>query len=82
MTGEHPTIDNAFLLPFDSLGAAKHVFYNFGEATGEWKTQNRSYEIVRGILVDTKYALKNYMGNNHQKKAVLAQEIKKSESEV
>ena len=71
-TGEHPTVYNAFLLPFDSLKAEKHVFYNFGEATGEWKTQKLAYETVQGILVDTKYAIKNYTGNNHQKKNALA----------
>lgn len=75
-TGKHPTVYNAFLLPFDSRDYEKHVFYNFGEATGEWKTQERPYETVQGILMDTKYALKNYTGNNHQKKNVLASIIK------
>jgi hypothetical protein len=75
-TGNHPTVYNAFLLPFDSKNAGEQVFYNFGEATGEWKTQGFTYETVQGILIDTKYILKNYTGDNRQKKYRLASIIR------
>lgn len=74
-TGEHPTVYNAFLLPFDSVKANEAIFYNFGEATGEWKTRELTYEVVKGICVDTKYIMLNYANNSLPIKHALARMI-------
>lgn len=50
---------NAFLMPFDSLsklweaGEVIHI----GEATGDWRQNDKSYERVQGILIDVKYLM-------------------------
>ena len=50
---------NAFLMPFDSLSKKwdESEFIHIGEATGDWRENNKSYEHVHGILVDVKYLM-------------------------
>lgn len=53
------TVYNAFLMPFDSLGTlwnGEEVLH-IGEATGDWRENDKSYEHIQGILVDVKYLM-------------------------
>lgn len=58
--GQHPTVYNAFLMPYDSNGKkfpiGKPIHY-IGTATSDWKTGDQKYENVLGILMDVKYLM-------------------------
>ena len=58
--GKHPTVYNAFLMPYDSKGkrfpAGKPIHY-IGTATSDWKDSTAKYENVIGILMDVKYLM-------------------------
>lgn len=49
---------NAFLMPFD-----KHEWHTektvlrIGEATGNWKTGDKTYERIQGVLIDVKFLM-------------------------
>lgn len=56
---DNGVVYNAFLMPFDSLGKlweAGEVIH-IGEATGDWRENDKTYERVQGILVDVKYLM-------------------------
>lgn len=50
---------NAFLMPFDSLSELRdgNQIIHIGEATGDWRENDKIYEHVQGILVDVKYLM-------------------------
>ena len=50
---------NAFLMPFDSLNKMwnEREVIHIGEATGDWRKNNKAYEHVQGILIDVKYLM-------------------------
>lgn len=58
--GKHPTVFNAFLMPYDSKGKKfptdKPIHY-IGTATSDWKKGDQKYENVLGILMDVKYLM-------------------------
>jgi hypothetical protein len=66
---------NAFLMPYNRTPYEKDIspHGNFlgltreydciGEAHGNWKTRGLSYEVVQGIVVDTRYLMYHYTGN-------------------
>ena len=56
---EEQKVYNAFLMPFDSSewGSDQKVV-NIGECTSDWKSGNKGYERIQGILVDVKYLMK------------------------
>lgn len=58
--GNHPTVYNAFILPFDSKGKKfptdKPIRY-VGNATSDWKLGTAKYENVIGVLMDVKYLM-------------------------
>lgn len=58
--GRHPTVYNAFIMPYDSEGkrfpARKPIHY-IGVATSDWKNGDKKYENVLGILMDVKYLM-------------------------
>lgn len=51
------TIYNAFLIPFDSYSWGTEKFHLIGTAYSQWKDNIKQYEVVKGILVDTKYIM-------------------------
>lgn len=57
---------NAFLMPYDSsdnpFGVRGEEFANIGEATGQWKSGEQSYERVQGIAVDTRSLMQQHSG--------------------
>ena len=50
---------NAFLMPFDSksMNWRTDEIICIGEATGDWRGNDRIYEHVQGILIDVKYLM-------------------------
>lgn len=61
------SIFNAFLMPAD-LRCGKFSCNSYlryvGYADSDWKNNNKPYERVAAVLVDTKYLMKNYTGGN------------------
>ena len=69
------TVYNAFIMPYNrtAYDKDKNPHGNFlglsgefefiGEAHGDWKTHDLSYEAVQGIVVDTRYLMYHYLGN-------------------
>ncbi|MCI8931570.1 MAG: LlaJI family restriction endonuclease [Lachnospiraceae bacterium] len=58
--GEHPTVYNAFIMPYDSKGKkfpTRTPIHYIGSATSEWKSSQKKYERVVGILMDVKYLM-------------------------
>lgn len=58
--GKHPTVYNAFIMPYDSKGkrfpTGKSIFC-IGSATSDWKSGDKEYENILGILMDVKYLM-------------------------
>lgn len=58
--GEHPIVYNAFIMPYDSIGKkfpTRTPIHYIGSATGDWKSSEKKYENVIGILMDVKYLM-------------------------
>lgn len=56
-------IYNAFLFPYNKYKNCFNFqknFENFGYALGEWKNNDKSFEYIQGILVDTRFLIENY----------------------
>lgn len=75
---------NAFLMPYDSeyeiYNFKKQVdnFYSIGEAISEWKDGKENYQRVQGILVDTKWLIKNSIRPSDSEILKLSEAIKNS----
>lgn len=78
---------NAFIMPYNKtaydklnnpngnyLGLSDNFEY-IGEAHGDWKTHGLSYEVVQGILVDTRYLMYHYSGNTSIQISQMADKI-------
>lgn len=79
-TPDGAQVFNAFLMPYnccDNLFKITGLFGNVAEATGDWIENPEIYEKVQGIVVDTRYVLKNYQGNHDSDKELLSAEIEK-----
>ena len=58
--GIHPTVYNAFIMPYDSRGKrfpTGQPIYYIGSATSDWKGGDKEYENVLGLLMDVKYIM-------------------------
>lgn len=59
--GKDRVVYNAFIMPFDSvenLWKSPSTCMNIGEAISDWKTGDKIYEHVQGILLDVKSLMK------------------------
>ena len=71
---------NAFIMPFnreDNLFGIDKNFGNVGEAVGDWRGNDKNYERIQGIVVDTRYLMYNYIGTPDEQKKELAECIEK-----
>lgn len=71
---------NAFIMPFNmynSIFGSLVEYVNVAEARGDWRSSKDWYERVQGIVMDTRYLLKNYSGNHDRDKEKLSKEIEK-----
>lgn len=58
--GKDYEVYNAFIMPFDAkspLWSSDRNVINIGEATGNWKNNNKKYERIQGILMDVKHMM-------------------------
>ena len=66
---------NAFIMPYNM---AKNFFKldtvvgNIGEAVGDWRNNQKYYERIQGIVMDTRYLMYHYTGNPIKEKVALA----------
>ena len=71
-------IYNAFLIPFNMEGEkfpSDVPYVNIGEAVSEWKTNEKNYEKIQGILVDTKFLMNSYRSKSTKNIMKLARAI-------
>ncbi|MDO5824267.1 LlaJI family restriction endonuclease [Methanobrevibacter sp.] len=72
-------IYNAFLIPFNNENEEKFPsdkpFFNIGAAVSEWKKNEKNYEYIQGILVDTKFLMDSYRSKSTENKMKLANTI-------
>lgn len=71
---------NAFIMPYnmeENFFNLSSAVGNIGEAVGDWRTNNKYYERIQGIVMDTRYLMYHYMGNPMREKAALADCIEK-----
>jgi len=73
--GECFQVYNAFLMPYAAL-PDKNI-NNIGVAISSWKSNQKSYEKILGILVDVKHLMKVGMTQNEQEMIELVNEIEK-----
>ena len=76
--GEEMHVYNAFLLPFDSKVWNQDTIYRFGEAVGDWKTGDKTYEKIQGILVDVKSLMESSLRNEHARIKEMAELIERA----
>lgn len=72
---------NAFLMPFNSNNnffKVNSILVNIGEAVGDWRKNDKNYERIQGVMLDTKYLMKNYTKNMDYTKKLLGNIIQKS----
>ncbi len=71
---------NAFIMPFDA--ADRHwntpEIFAIGEATGNWRPNDRMYEHIQGILIDVKYLMQITVREDSNEIARLAECIEAS----
>ena len=75
---EGAEVFNAFLMPFNKRKNSFSItdcVGNVAEAMGDWIKKPEKHERVQGIVVDTRYLLKNYNGYHDYDKNLLAQAI-------
>lgn len=71
---------NAFIMPYnkmENLFKLTNEIENIGEAVCDWKKNKIYYERIQGILMDTRYLMKHYIGSHMEEKAALAKCIEK-----
>lgn len=72
---------NAYLMPFNSsknnFGNTKEPMLNVIEATGDWIDAPETHERIQGIILDTRYLMKNYRGNRLKNMKLLSKTIEK-----
>lgn len=75
---KNASVFNAFIMPFNMSNNKFNIDKPYGlvaEATGDWindPNNPKSYELIQGIVIDTKYLLKNYDGNHNSDKEKLS----------
>ena len=61
-------IYNGFIMPFDSEKfTIEENIINIGKAYSSWKTNEKEYEEIQGILLDMKYIMKNNVKRDIEK---------------
>ena len=69
------SIFNAFIMPFNKANNCFHIDLPvgvIGEAIGDWRRNNKPYERIKGIVMDTRYLMYHYLGKPMKEKVALA----------
>ncbi len=56
--GSNIKVYNVFLMPFSAVKWKTDVEFYIGDACSDWKNGDKSYEKIKGILIDVKYLMK------------------------
>jgi hypothetical protein len=67
---------NAFIMPYNMANnhfELTSVVGNIGEAVGDWRYNNKYYERIQGIVMDTRYLMYHYAGKPLKEKVALAE---------
>lgn len=70
------SIFNAFIMPYnmsDNPFGLTAPMGNIGEAVGDWRHNDKPYERIQGIVMDTRYLMYHYLGNPIKDKVSLAE---------
>ena len=80
----YKNIYNAFIMPFNSKDSLFHnvtndsdVIKNIGEALSTWKSNSKSYERIQGIVIDTRFLMRNYLNMQEEHIRQMAMAIQK-----
>ncbi|MDL2319014.1 LlaJI family restriction endonuclease [Eubacteriales bacterium OttesenSCG-928-A19] len=82
-TGKAEHVYNAFIMPYESTDfQTEHFLYieNIGEAISDWKSSDKDYERVQGILLDTRFLVHNATRENLRQIEKMSAVIKGSSS--
>ena len=69
---------NAFLLPYnmnDNPFNLRAIFGNIGEAVGGWRKNDKFFERIQGIVIDTRFLMYNYLRMSDRYKQELSNTI-------
>lgn len=69
------SIFNAFIMPFNKANNYFHIDSPvgvIGEAIGDWRRNDKPYERIQGIVMDTRYLMYHYLGKPMKEKIALA----------
>ncbi|MCM1283160.1 MAG: LlaJI family restriction endonuclease [Roseburia sp.] len=83
--GENYRVYNAFLMPYnvkDHDWNTDHHPLWIGEATSDWKHNEKSYEKIHGILIDVKYLMQIHVRRDGNAIMQLAEEISRHTESV
>lgn len=81
------SVFNAFIMPFNKSNNKFTIDKPYGtvaEATGDWiddPNNPESYELIQGVVIDTRYLLINYAGNHDTDKEKLSLTIETGKPE-
>ncbi len=67
---------NAFVMPYNRAEnpfGLETAVGNIGEAVGDWRHNQKYYERIQGIVIDTRYLMHHYLGKPVKEKALLAE---------
>ena len=73
--GQEPTVYNAFIMPYSAASELWNSDTNLlhvGEAVSSWKSNEKSYERVQGILLDVKHLMRMTVRKDESEIAQLA----------
>lgn len=62
---------NVFLMPYDNGGQANSIMEKIGYAYSEWKDNEKPYEIINGVIIDTKYIMQHPINNRKEDQETL-----------
>ena len=71
---------NAFVMPYNKASnyfGFNDIIGNVGESRGDWRHNDKYYERIQGIVIDTRYLLYNYTGELLKEKEKLSDQIEK-----
>jgi hypothetical protein len=65
------SVYNVFLMPYDNKGQSNLIMEKIGYAYSEWKDNDKPYEIINGVIIDTKYIMQHPINNRKEDQKAL-----------
>ncbi len=80
--GDNYRVFNAFLMPFNSAEWNSKDIINVATGYSTWKTNNKEYESIQGILLDVKSLVRHNISRDKMKMRELADSIRCIETDI